>query len=156
VGGPIQSFRFAVCWTAGFPPGSGLETCPSVGELARSEVLAATWSMTAKTPGNYSRPVPYPLCSRFSLSVELEMKKGPCSGYAFIAVLWTVFCGISQRCHGAKPGSVSHGNNGRGQPPRLKNTQPRMERSILQAFCLAAAGSLEARNRVGADGGLQR
>src|SRR5271157_4268981 len=58
VGGPIQSFRSAVCRTAGFPPGSGLETCPSVGAVARSGDLATTWSVIAKTPGNYSRLVP--------------------------------------------------------------------------------------------------
>ncbi len=40
------------------PPGSGLETCPSVGEMARSGDLATTWSVIAKTPGNASRPVP--------------------------------------------------------------------------------------------------
>ncbi len=39
------------------PPGSGLETCPSVGEMARSGDLATTWSVIAKTPGNDSRPV---------------------------------------------------------------------------------------------------
>ena len=36
-----------------------METCPSVGELARSGDVATTWSVNAKTPGNHSRPVPY-------------------------------------------------------------------------------------------------
>jgi len=42
VGSPIQSFRSAVCRTAGFPRGSGLKTCPSVGEVARSDKPVVT------------------------------------------------------------------------------------------------------------------
>src|SRR5271157_2843883 len=41
----------------GFPPGAGLETCSSVGEVPRSGDLAPTWSVIAKTPGNHFRPV---------------------------------------------------------------------------------------------------
>src|SRR5271165_1152143 len=49
--------------TAGIPPGSRLGTCHSVGRApgtgwARSGELATTWSVIAKTEGNYSRPVP--------------------------------------------------------------------------------------------------
>jgi len=37
---------------------------PSVGEVARSGDLATTWSGTARTPGNYFRPVPKRLIPR--------------------------------------------------------------------------------------------
>jgi hypothetical protein len=46
----------AVCRNAGHPPGSGLGTCPSVGEVARSGDVATTWSVIAKTPGKYFPP----------------------------------------------------------------------------------------------------
>jgi len=54
----MRSFRSIVCRTAGFSPGSGLETCPSVAAVARSGNVATTRSVIAKTPGDYSRSVP--------------------------------------------------------------------------------------------------
>src|SRR5208337_3123427 len=90
-----------------------------------------------------------------SLSVEPKLKKGPCSGYAFIAVSWT-----SPRESPTMPWHEARQRQPRNQRPGtaalLRNTQPRMERSILQAFCLAAAGSLEAGNRVETHGELHR
>ena len=71
MGGPIESFRSAVCRTAGFRRGAGLETCPSVGEVARSGDLATTWSVIAKTPGNCSWPVPYRAAHSGLLSVGM-------------------------------------------------------------------------------------
>jgi hypothetical protein len=39
-------------------PGPGLETCPSVGDVARSGDLATTRFGVARKPGSCSRPVP--------------------------------------------------------------------------------------------------
>src|SRR5271157_6110587 len=47
----------AACLTASFPPASGLVTCPSVAEVARSGDLATTWSVMVRTPGNDPRAV---------------------------------------------------------------------------------------------------
>src|SRR5208282_1098913 len=61
---PLRSWRL---FGAGLqtPPSAGPQVSrwgrgwrPSVGEVARSGDLATTWSGIARTPGNYSRPVP--------------------------------------------------------------------------------------------------
>src|SRR5208282_2959432 len=84
---PLQADVVATKWVApsslsappsagaGFPPGSGLKTCPSVGAVARSGDLATTWSVIAKTPGNHFRRV---RCRLRRNRCQFNLPRDPC------------------------------------------------------------------------------